>query len=63
MSEFEKKVRAAAVATWWTVLVGYALVTLTWLVYMALVTARPEWLLTLWGHAVTWDFMQTILYC
>lgn len=49
MNDFVKKVRAAAVATWWTVLVGYALLTITWLVYLALVIARPEWLLTLWG--------------
>jgi hypothetical protein len=57
---FEKKVRAAAVAGWWVVLGGYALLTLTWAVYLALVTTRPAWLLALWGQAVTWDFMQTV---
>jgi len=57
---FEKKVRAAAVAAWWVVLIGYALLTLTWGVYLILVTARPEWMLAMWGQNVTWDFMQTV---
>lgn len=57
---FEKKVRAAAVAAWWVVLTGYALLTVVWVVYLALVTARPAWLLAMWGHDVTWDFMQTV---
>lgn len=57
---FEKKLRAAAVAAWWVVLIGYALLTLTWGVYLILVTARPEWMLAMWGQNVTWDFMQTV---
>jgi hypothetical protein len=57
---FEKKVRAAAVASWWVVLIGYALLTATWVVYLILVTNRPAWLLSMWGHDVTWDFMQTV---
>jgi hypothetical protein len=57
---FEKKVRAAAVAGWWVVLIGYALLTVIWLVYLALVSTRPAWLPGMWGQAVTWDFMQTL---
>ena len=57
---FEKKVRAAAVAGWWVILIGYALLTLTWGVYLALVSARPAWMLAMWGHDVSWDFMQTV---
>jgi hypothetical protein len=57
---FEKKVRAAAVAGWWVVLIGYALLLLTWGVYLALVSARPSWLVTMWGQDVTWEFMQTV---
>ena len=57
---FEKKVRAAAIAAWWVVLIGYVLLTVVWLVYLALVTTRPAWLLAMWGQAVTWDFMQTV---
>jgi hypothetical protein len=57
---FEKKVRAAAVAAWWVVVIGYALLTVVWLVYLALVTTRPAWLLAVWGQDVAWDFMQTV---
>jgi hypothetical protein len=57
---FEKKVRAAAVAAWWVVLIGYALLTLTWVVYLVLVSSRPAWMRAMWGPDVTWDFMQTM---
>jgi hypothetical protein len=57
---FEKKVRAAAVAAWWVVLIGYVLLTVVWLVYLAIVTTRPAWLLAMWGKDVNWDFMQTV---
>jgi hypothetical protein len=57
---FEKKVRAAAVAGWWVVLIGYVLLVVTWLIYLGIVTARPAWMLVLWGQDVTWDVMQTM---
>jgi hypothetical protein len=58
---FEKKVRAAAVAGWWVVLIAYALLVVTWGAYVALLSARPGWLLTLWGQGeVSWGFVQTV---
>jgi hypothetical protein len=57
---FEKKVRAAAVASWWVAVIGYVLLTVVWLVYLALVTTRPAWMLAMWGQDVTWDFMQRV---
>src|SRR5262245_16971522 len=57
---FEKKVRAAAVAGWWVILIGYALLTLTWVVYLVLTSARPAWMLAAWGQDVSWDFMQVV---
>ncbi len=57
---FEKKARAAAVAGWWVILIGYALVTLTWAVYLALVSARPAWMRAMWGPDVSRDFMQMV---
>ena len=57
---FEKKVRAAAVAGWWVVLIGYSLLLVTWAAYLGLVSARPAWLLMMWGPDVSWDFMQTV---
>ena len=57
---FENKVRAAAVAGWWVILIGYALLTVTWVVYLVLVSARPAWMLAMWGPNVSWDFMQVV---
>ncbi|HMF17404.1 MAG TPA: hypothetical protein VKE98_09370 [Gemmataceae bacterium] len=57
---FEKKVRAAAVAGWWVVLIGYVLLLFTWVVYVFITSARPAWLLSMWGLDVSWDFMQTV---
>ena len=39
---FEKKVRATAVAGWWVILIGYALLLVTWVVYLAIMSARPK---------------------
>lgn len=58
---FEKKLRSAAVAGWWVVLSAYVLLTVVWFVYLALLSARPAWLLTMWGSGgVSWDFLQTV---
>ncbi len=58
---FEKKVRAAAVAGWWVILIGYALLLVTWVVYLGIMSARPGWLLTMWGQGdVSWAFVQTV---
>ena len=50
---FEQKVRAAAVAGWWVVLFAYVLLTAVWSVYLILVSARPAWLLAMWGQAMS----------
>jgi hypothetical protein len=58
---FEKRVRAAAVAGWWVVVIGYAALSAVWLVYLALVSARPAWFLTIWGGGdVDWLLVQTV---
>ena len=64
MSEtFEKRVRAAAIAGWWVVLIGYAFLTVVWFVYLAVISARPSFLLTLWGQGeITWEFVQTVAF-
>jgi hypothetical protein len=57
---FEKKVRAAAVAGWWVILIGYALLFVTGVAYLGIVTTRPAWLMMMWGPDVSWDFMQKV---
>ena len=58
---FEKKVRAAAVAAWWTVLSGYALLFVTWFLYLVVLPAPPGWLLAMWERGgVSLRFMQIV---
>jgi hypothetical protein len=62
---FEKRVRAAAVAGWWVVLIAYTLLLVTWVAYLAIVSAQPQWLLRMWGGDIanqgrTWEFVQTV---
>ena len=43
---FEKRVRAAAVAGWWVVLIFWGFLLLQWFAYLAIMHARPEWMLS-----------------
>jgi hypothetical protein len=58
----EKRVKAAAVAGWWTVLIVLGFILLQWLAYLAAMSARPAWLLSLWGPNITWDFVQNVWF-
>jgi len=58
---FEAKVRAAAIAGWWALLIACALLLVTWIAFITIMSTRPAWLLAMWGQGnVSWDFMQTI---
>lgn len=59
---FEKRVRAAAVALWWVVLILLAFVTLQWIVYLAAMHARPDWILSMWGPNSDWALVQTVWF-
>jgi hypothetical protein len=59
---FERKVRAAAAAGWWMVLITWAFVVLQWLIYLAVIHARPAWFLGLWGPNLDWTFVQTVWF-
>lgn len=59
---FEKKVRGAGVAGWWTVLVAVAFLLLQWVLYLFLMSSRPVWLLSLWGRGVTWEYVQNLWF-
>jgi len=48
-ADFERKVQAAAVAGWWTVLVAAAVLVLQWVAYLVVMSSRPAFVLTLWG--------------
>jgi uncharacterized membrane protein YhaH (DUF805 family) len=59
---FEKRVKAAAVAGWWTVLITVAFITLQWIIYVIVMSARPAWLLSMWGPDVDWAFVQRVWF-
>jgi hypothetical protein len=59
---FERKVRAAAVAGWWVVLLAVGFLTLLWLSYLAVTSAHPAWLLPLWGPGADWPFVQNVWF-
>jgi hypothetical protein len=59
---FINRVKAAAVAGWWTILAAVAFITVQWILYLVLMSAQPAWLLSLWGGDITWPFVQTVWF-
>ena len=58
MDAFGKRVRSAAVAGWWTVLIGAIWMTAGWFWMRWLLQAKPGWVLTVWGNIITWEDAQ-----
>ena len=59
---FEKRVRAAAVAGWWAVLIAVGFIVVHWLVYLAVINTRPAWFLSMWGPNFDWVFVQMVWF-
>jgi len=59
---FESRVRAAAIAGWWTLLIAVGFITLQWIVYLAVMSNQPAWLLSMCGPGVDWSFLQSIWF-
>jgi hypothetical protein len=59
---FERRIRAAAIAGWWTLLVGMAVLLLQWGVYLYAASARPAWLASLWGPDVSWPIILNVWF-
>ena len=57
---FEGRVRAAAIAGWWTLLIAIAFLTIVWIQYLLVVSTRPAWVLAWFGMGLTWPFIQTV---
>jgi hypothetical protein len=56
----ERRVRAAAVAGWWTLLAGFAVLLVQWFAYLFMSRARPEWATFLLGPGVSWDYLLQV---
>ena len=52
---FTKRVRAAAVAGWWTLLIVACFGLVQWLLYLFIISRRPDFLLALMGGSITWS--------
>lgn len=59
---FEKRVRAAAIAGWWVVVVTLGLTIVNWLAYLGIMHTRPSWYLAMWGPDVDWAFVRTVWF-
>ena len=59
---FQKKVRSAAVAGWWVVLLALGFLLLLWITYFIIIPARPAWLAAMWGPGMDWPFIQNVWF-
>ena len=57
---FQRRVRAAATAAWWTILIAVAFLTLVWALFLTLVSTRPGWYQALLGPAIGWEKLQDV---
>jgi hypothetical protein len=57
---FRQKVKAAAIAGWWTVLVAIIFLAWVWIIFLVLMSARPPWLQWIFGTGVSWDYVQNV---
>jgi hypothetical protein len=57
---FTRKVRSAAIAGWWTLLIFYCILLIQWLAYVLIMTRQPAGMLCIWGAGVTWSEIRTI---
>jgi hypothetical protein len=57
---FEKKVWSAAIAGWWTILIAFGFLLLQWVAYLAIMDAKPAWVLCMCGPDITWPFLQNV---
>jgi hypothetical protein len=57
---FTKKVRAAAVAGWWTLLIAFCILLIQWLAYLLIMNRQPTGIVCLLGKGVTWPEIRVI---
>lgn len=57
---FARKVRSAAVAGWWTLLIAYCILLIQWLAYVLIMSRQPAGMLCIWGPGATWPEIRTI---
>jgi hypothetical protein len=58
---FASRVRAAAGAGWWTILIAALWMTGAWLVWLWILSAQPGWAAALWGGKIDWDQIRALM--
>lgn len=57
-----KRVRALAIAGWWTALITTIWLTAVWFTSLALMNAEPAWVMSLWGGGdLTWSEVRRLI--
>ena len=59
---FEMRVRTAATAGWWTLLIGVVFLTLQWILFLLVMSARPAWILSVWGGGLDWENVRHVWF-
>jgi hypothetical protein len=57
---FVKRVRSAAVAGWWTLLIAYCILLIQWFAYLVVMDKQPAEALCIWGAGATWAEIRSI---
>jgi hypothetical protein len=60
--DFQRRVKAAAVAAWWVVLIATGLLIVSWIAYLVIISAEPSWLLSMWGPDLSWTYIQNVWF-
>ncbi|HYA13414.1 MAG TPA: hypothetical protein VEF33_03645 [Syntrophales bacterium] len=57
---FTKRVREAAMAGWWTLLIVVCFLLVQWFLYLFIMSRQPCWILKFWGEGFSWQNYQTL---
>lgn len=60
--ELRKIICSAAVAGWWTILIGAIFMIFAWLIWRMILKAKPTWLQRLWGVDMDWKEIQSLVF-
>jgi hypothetical protein len=59
---FEVKVRTAAIAGWWALLIAALFLAIQWIAYLFFMASQPAWLLYLWGPGISWETVRHVWF-
>ncbi|MFB3892417.1 MAG: hypothetical protein ACE15C_10400 [Phycisphaerae bacterium] len=62
--ELANRVRSAAIAGWWTLLIAAVFISIQWIAYLVVMANKPSFVIAFWGGDVGWDTVRTVwLWC